>query len=406
MADSNMLKNNSNNDNSAIHIFDYLPENADSIISLLTERFNYNLPRYRVNQLMDWVYHKGVVDPQHMTNLSKADRQEISEVIKFLASTEITYQISKVDGTQKLLLQWDQPKTKLTTQTKNTRDNEQPQIDKPSNNNKTTECVVIPSSGKNAERFTACISSQVGCPVSCTFCASGIGDYFSNLTAGQIVEQVWLLNQKLAANGKHITNVVFMGMGEPLANYKAVVKAVRIINSEKCLNIGQRKITVSTVGIPTAIKRLAEEQLQITLALSLHAPNDELRRQLIPWAQHFSLNDILQACRYYFQCTGREVTLEYLLLRGVNDNKQQARELAKLAHSLRSNVNLIQYNEVPELDYQRPIDTEVIQFKKILLAEGVNTHVRASKGRDITAACGQLRRDASIIQIPQMPQIT
>ena len=183
-----------------------------------------------------------------------------------------------------------------------------------------------------------------------------------------------------------------MGMGEPLANYANVMKAVRILHEPAGLNIGARKITISTVGVPAKMRELAEEELPLNLAISLHAPNEALRRKLIPWAEHFSLPDILDAARFYFEKTGREITLEYILLAGVNDRPQHAKQLATLCKTLRANVNLLRYNEVAGLPFARPTAADVTDFQEILRRAGVNAHVRRSRGRDIDAACGQLRR--------------
>jgi 23S rRNA (adenine2503-C2)-methyltransferase len=279
------------------------------------------------------------------------------------------------------------------------------------------------------ERNTACISSQVGCPVGCRFCASGIGGLEGNLSAGRIVEQVWRLNQIVAlgpavvpqrdrnaraeepvfkpldfdALGRQpappeaprVTNVVFMGMGEPLANLANVIKAVRAICAPWGMGISARKVTISTVGLPKAIERLAEQlDLPVTLALSLHAPNDELRRQLIPWSEYTTIKDLLASCQKWFQKTGREITLEYTLLRGVNDRPEHAAELARVAGTLRANVNLIRYNEVPGMPFKRPRKDDVLEFQRLLRARNINTHIRRSRGRDIAAACGQLRHEA------------
>jgi 23S rRNA (adenine2503-C2)-methyltransferase len=183
-------------------------------------------------------------------------------------------------------------------------------------------------------------------------------------------------------------------MGEPLANYANVMQAARVLHDPKCLNMSARRITISTVGVPPKIRQLAEEELPINLALSLHAPTEPLRRELIPWAEHFALDEILDACRYYFDRTGREITLEYILLDGVNDRPEHARQLARLCKTLRANVNLIRYNEVEGLPYKRPAAHAVVTFQEILRASDVNAHVRKSRGRDIDAACGQLRRKA------------
>jgi 23S rRNA (adenine2503-C2)-methyltransferase len=241
------------------------------------------------------------------------------------------------------------------------------------------------------KRRTACVSSQVGCPVGCAFCASGIGGVEGNLTRGQIVEQVWRLS-RLPDVGR-ITNVVFMGMGEPLANVAAVTDAIRTLNAPWGLGISARRITISTVGLPAAIRRLCTFEIPVTLALSLHAPSDELRRQIIPWAEYATIDELLDACDEWFAKTGREITLEYILLGEFNDRPEHAAELAALARRIRANVNLIRYNEVRGLPFQRPGTDDVRRFQEILRDRGVATHIRRSRGRDIAAACGQLRHE-------------
>ncbi|HEX2974213.1 MAG TPA: 23S rRNA (adenine(2503)-C(2))-methyltransferase RlmN, partial [Tepidisphaeraceae bacterium] len=341
--------------NDKVRIFDL---NSDELVKQLC---GWGWPAFRAEQVLDWVYRKQVHEPGQMSNLSRQDRGLLGERFTFGDATVSREQISS-DGTVKLLLKWG--------------------------DGRAAETVMIP----DGERYTACVSSQVGCPVGCRFCASGVNGLQGNLSPGQIVEQIVMLNNVLKSKGVRITNVVFMGMGEPLANYANVTAAMRILHDPKCFDMGARRITVSTVGVPGRIRNLAEEGLAVNLALSLHAPNEALRRQLIPWADHFALNDILEALRYYFERTGREVTLEYILLAGVNDQPEHARELTKLCRTLRANVNLIRYNEVPGLGFGRPKSDDVMKFQEILVKGGVNAHVRKSRGRDIDAACGQLRR--------------
>ena len=321
----------------------------------------WNWPTFRADQVRNWVYGKLVADPQRMTDLSKLDRQRLIDSVQF-ARAQVTRRQDSSDGTRKLLLTWD--------------------------DGANAETVMIP----DADRRTACVSSQVGCPVGCKFCASGIGGAKGNLSAGQIVEQIFALNKVLEPRRERITNIVFMGMGEPLANYANVMEAIRIIHDPKHFNIGARRITISTVGVPPKMRQLAHEDLPLNLAISLHAPDESLRRQLIPWAEHFALEDILDAGRNYFDRTGREITLEYILLSGVNDQPEHARQLVRLCKTLRANVNLIRYNEVEALPYKRPRSEDVVNFQNILRHGGVNAHVRKSRGRDIDAACGQLRR--------------
>lgn len=342
-----------------VHFFDLNREDLEGLLG------SWGMPRFRAAQILKWVYERGVIDPERMTDFSKLDRRKLADHFNF-TTWRINQHQRASDGTQKLLLEND------------TR--------------QSTECVMIPAdNAAGGTRRTACISSQVGCPVGCKFCASGLGELEANLTAGQIVEQIWLLNQTL---GQRITNVVFMGMGEPLSNFEAVTKAVRTLHADWAFGISARRITISTVGVPSSIRRLADQiDLPITLALSLHAPNDELRRKLIPWAQYTTVDQLIEACNYYFDKTGREITIEYILLRQVNDQLDCARQLAALAKRMRCTVNLIRYNEVKGLPFNRPDSNDVHRFQNALSSAGVNVHIRASRGRDIAAACGQLRHE-------------
>ena len=331
------------------------------------------MPRFAAKQLLEWVYGKGTVDVDRMTNLSKAHRDLVSHEMRFLQGEELR-SLEATDGTRKLLLGWPAPGVKLPVLGVAT--------------GRETECVMIPAD----DRRTACVSSQMGCPVGCRFCASGLEGVEGNLTAGRIVEQVWRLGQQPGVG--RITNVVFMGMGEPLANFAAVTDAIRTLNAPWGLGIGARRITVSTVGLPAAIRKLCTFEIPVTLALSLHAPNDELRRKIIPWAEYSTVAELLDACQEWFRKTGREITLEYILLGGFNDRREHAEELARVARTIRANVNLIRYNEVEGLPFERPGDDDVLAFQSVLREAGVNTHLRASRGRDLKAACGQLRHEA------------
>jgi len=371
------------------------------------------MPAYRAGQILEWVYQQGVCDPSRMTNLSGRDRETLAREMTFLSGDVLAHQVA-TDGTQKLLIQWANAAEGMAhagpggadplagTLSRSLPVLGSTEIDHDAGDpSRQTECVMIPSSdapgaaqapAPSRPRRTACISSQVGCPVGCRFCASGLGGLDGNLSAGRIVEQVWRL-ARLADVGR-ITNVVFMGMGEPLANLRPVTRAVRALAAPWGMGIGARKITISTVGLPRAIERLGDELgLPVTLALSLHAPSDELRRELIPWAEHATIDELLAACRRWFERTGREITLEYILLGGVNDQPEHAAQLAGIARSLRANVNLIRYNEVEGLEFRRPDDAGVLEFQGVLRGRGVNSHIRASRGRDIAAACGQLRHE-------------
>lgn len=345
-------------------------------------------PKYRAAQVLEWMYVRGVASFEEMSNLPKSLRGWLGEHAEIYRSSVSRESVS-ADGTRKLLLRCA--------------------------DGAEVETVWIPTE----DRDTACISSQVGCPVGCRFCASGLEGVERNLTAGEIVEQAMRVRQLIeksaaavagpgvamhvpegraakdrAVVGRSVrlSNVVMMGMGEPLANYRAVLKALRILNAPWGLNIGARKITVSTVGLPKQIRMLADEAFQFNLALSLHAPDDELRAEIIPWAEGIRIRDLVDACRYYFDRTGREITLEYVLLDGVNMGARQAEQLAAIARSLRANVNLLRYNPVAGLPYRRPSAEATHAFQARLRSRGVNAHVRTSRGKDVDAACGQLRR--------------
>jgi 23S rRNA (adenine2503-C2)-methyltransferase len=313
----------------------------------------------------------------------------LAERLDITLGTVVRHQHA-TDATQKLLIDWTPAPVWVAPLP--TSDFRLPTFQP--NPGQQTECVLIPTE----HRRTACISSQIGCPVGCRFCASGLGGLDGNLTAGQIVQQVWQLGTMLHDQGDaigRVTNVVFMGMGEPLANFPNVSKALQLLTAEWGLNLSARKITISTVGVAPGIRKLAKLDIPVTLAISLHAPNDDIRRQIIPWAKFVTIDELCEAGQDYFKTTGREVTLEYILLRNVNDRPEHARELADVARKLRSNINLIRYNEVAGLPYQRPSTDDVRTFQDILQKRGINTHIRQSRGRDIAAACGQLRHEAS-----------
>lgn len=317
-------------------------------------------PAYRARQLADWVYRKAVTDPTGMTNLPPG----LAESFTILTSRLIHRHDSR-DETVKCLLEYD--------------DGER------------VETVLIPT----GRRATACLSTQVGCGMGCRFCATGVGGVRRSLAAGEILQQLLHLAQ---AGGRRLTHVVFMGMGEPLANYEATVAAVRAIVDPDRFGISARSVTVSTVGLPRQIRRLAGEDLPITLALSLHAPDDALRAQLVPTAGRFPLSDVLAAAKEFYQARKREVTLEYVLLAGVNDSVQCADGLARIASGLRCSVNLIPYNTVASLPFGRPSPAAVQAFLHRLQQAGVNALLRRPRGLDADAACGQLRQRLALQQ--------
>ena len=317
------------------------------------------IPKFRAGQLLQWVYEKRAQSFDDMTNLPKDLRAKLAEDY-VVRTAEVTDEVVCKDGTRKFLVKW--PDGVL------------------------TETVLM----EYHDRNTVCISTQSGCPVRCTFCASGQNGLQRNLTTGEIVQQVMLADNMLA-DDKRLSNVVIMGMGEPFANYANTIKAITAINADWGLGIGARHITVSTIGIPDRIIQFAVDCQQVTLAVSLHAPNDALRQELIPWAMKYPLQELMNAIAEYYDLTHREVTIEYVLLDGVNCLPKHAEQLAKLVRPHRCNVNLINYNTVLESGHRPASEKAVANFMDILKQRGVNVHLRQSKGSDINAACGQLR---------------
>jgi len=241
------------------------------------------------------------------------------------------------------------------------------------------------------DRCTVCVSSQVGCPARCAFCASGKNGWIRNLDAGEIIEQVYHTDNWLKEHeNKRVSHVVFMGMGEPMENYENVVKAIRLLSDEQGLHISQRRITVSTVGVVPGIRRFSEEGLKASLVLSLHAPNQRLRQKIIPYARRYTLDEILESMRDFAAQTKRDITYEYTLLQGINDQPEHADELSRLLKGDPCTVNLIPYNPVDGLKLNRPSGEAIEKFREILEAAGLNTTWRYTKGKDIAAACGQL----------------
>jgi 23S rRNA (adenine2503-C2)-methyltransferase len=240
-------------------------------------------------------------------------------------------------------------------------------------------------------RQTVCLSTQVGCPVGCPFCATGQGGFVRNLTSGEIVEQVLHFARELRDEGKRVSNVVFMGMGEPLLNYDATWQAVETLTDSRGYNLGARHLTISTAGVIPGIQRLAGEGLQVGLAVSLHAPRDDLRRTLVPLARRYPLSELLSACRSYVEQTGRRVTFEYALLDDVNDSLQQARQLAHLLSGLLCHVNLLPLNPVADCPWRPSPEERVLAFDRELRRLGIGSTIRQRRGLDIDAGCGQLR---------------
>ncbi|GGJ08186.1 putative dual-specificity RNA methyltransferase RlmN [Alicyclobacillus cellulosilyticus] len=319
-------------------------------------------PRYRGRQVFQWLHQKRATTFQEMTNLPKGLRERLAAAFAIGTAKELTRQVSK-DGTVKFLLGW--------------RDGV------------AVETVLMRHDYGNS----VCVSTQAGCKMGCTFCASTLGGMIRQLTAGEMVEQLMFSQRLLDEEGGRVSSVVLMGSGEPMDNYDACMKFIDIIRHPDGLNIGQRHITISTVGLVPGIIRLADEGRPITLAVSLHAPNDEIRSQLMPVNRAYPLAKLMAACRYYVQKTGRRISFEYALIAGKNDRLEHARELAALVRDLPCHVNLIPVNYVPERNYQRTPPEQVEAFVRELRRLGLNVTVRREKGHDIAAACGQLRAE-------------
>jgi 23S rRNA (adenine2503-C2)-methyltransferase len=321
----------------------------------LTER---GWPRFHATSLRRWLLERRAEDFATMTDLPKKLRIELEEAFTPLGTAVVTESRAS-DGTCKLLLKmWD---------------------------GETVECVMIPEQ----ERRTACISTQVGCGMACVFCASGLNGVLRNLHSGEILEQLLRLRNALPAE-ERLNHIVVMGMGEPLANLENLLEALAEATSPHGLGVGARHITISTVGLPVKIRRLAELKKQYHLAVSLHAPNDELRNRIVP--TNLGLEEILAAADYFHEQTGRQVTYEYVLLRELNDSVAHAQELARLLQGRQAHINLIPFNEVEGLPYRRPTDEALKAFGNCLKQAGLSVKVRKRKGSEIDAACGQLRR--------------
>ncbi len=311
-------------------------------------------PAYRGQQLHQWIYQKGVRSLTDITVFPKAWRSQVADIP--IGRSTLHFRSEARDGTVKYLLRME--------------------------DGQIIETVGIPTQ----KRLTVCVSSQVGCAMACDFCATGKGGFARNLASYEIIDQVLTVQEDFQ---ERVSNVVFMGMGEPLSNLENVLAAVKSINKD--IGIGQRSLTVSTVGIPGRIQQLANEHLQITLAVSLHASNQGLRTQLVPTAKGYPLKALLQDCRDYVETTGRRVTFEYILLSGVNDQAQHAEELVQHLRGFQSHVNLIPYNPISEVDYQRPKGEDMQTFLQVLEKHHITASIRRSRGLDRDAACGQLR---------------
>ena len=328
-------------------------ELADYIVSIGEKKF-------RAAQLYSWMHEKLACSYDEMTNISDKLKKVLKENTLYTCLEPVRVQESQIDGTKKYLFRlYD---------------------------GNLIESVFMRYHHGNS----VCISSQVGCRMGCRFCASTLDGMVRCLAPSEMLDQIYTI-QRLS--GERVDNVVVRGSGEPFDNFDNVVKFLGLINSDKGLNISQRNITVSTCGLVPRIKQLAELKLQITLAISLHAPNDELRKTMMPIAYTYSIEQIMDACRYYLSQTARRISFEYSLVKGVNDSPECARQLIKLVHGMNCHINLIPVNPIKERDYEQSEKNSIHNFKEILEKAGVNVTIRREMGRDIDGACGQLRQN-------------
>jgi 23S rRNA (adenine2503-C2)-methyltransferase len=313
--------------------------------------------KFRARQIHNWIYLKSVNSIDEMTNLSKNFREDLAKVAK-VSETKIKVKQQSADGTIKYLLEYPDG-----------------------------ECVeTVLMRFDNRANLTACVSSQVGCAVNCSLCATGKRGFIRNLSYKEIVEQVLTIQRD---TGLKVTNIVFMGQGEPLLNLDNVLKSMKIFNED--FQIGVRRLTVSTSGIIPKIKELADLDMQSTLALSLHAPNHEVRSKLMMIENKYPMTELKKALKYYVDKTGRRITIEYLLIKDVNDTVESAKQLAMYLKDIKCNINLIPYNPTEKNDYQRPSNNSIMKFKYLMEHSGKKVTIRLERGADIDAACGQLR---------------
>lgn len=316
-------------------------------------------PKFRAKQLYQWMHKKRVTSFDEMGNLPAAMRKDLSEQTEFVVLKPVQVLISKIDGTRKYLFGL--------------------------HDGNVIESVFMRYKHGNS----VCISSQAGCRMGCRFCASTLDGLARNLKPCEMLEQIYAIERD---TGERISNEVVMGSGEPLDNYDNLLKFIELLTDENGMNLSQRNLTVSTCGIVPKIRELADKKFALTLAISLHASSDEKRKELMPVANAYSISELLDACRYYFQKTGRRLTFEYSLVSGVNDTAEDAGKLARLLHGLNCHVNLIPVNPIKERDYKQSGTQAVQEFKNRLEKAGMNATVRRELGRNINGACGQLRK--------------
>jgi len=331
-----------------------------SFEELIEEILKTGEPKFKASQIFDWIHKKTVDNFDEMSNVSQKTKAKLKDEFEFAKADILLKLASKLDDTKKYVIKFE--------------------------DGNIVESVYLKYKFGN----TACISSQVGCKMGCYFCASTKKGYIRNLSTAEMLRQIYLIQKDTK---EKISNVVIMGSGEPLENFDNVIKFLHIINDERGQNISLRKITLSTCGIVPYIYKLADLNLPITLAISLHASNQEKREQIMPIAKKYKLPDLLKACDYYVETTGRRLTFEYILIEGFNDSTEDAENLSKLLKGKLANVNLIPCNYIKEADIKPSSDSDIMKFKKILTDKGINATLRRELGSDINAACGQLRND-------------
>jgi 23S rRNA (adenine2503-C2)-methyltransferase len=324
---------------------------------------NRNYPRFRVGQVYDWLHSKGVMSFDEMTNLSKQLRSELDEDFEIKSCNILRKLVSKLDGTVKYLFEFSDKST--------------------------VESVLM----KYKYGYSICISTQVGCKMGCTFCASAIGGFQRNLTPSEMLCEVLTAQRD---SGIKVSHIVLMGTGEPLDNYDNVLRFLNLVTDEKGQNLSMRHISLSTCGLVEKIYSLADENLQLTLSVSLHAPNDEIRQRTMPVAKKYSIDEILKACRYYADKTGRRISFEYAMIKGVNDSIDNAEELCRRLRGILCHINLIPVNEIKERDYKKSDADSLKSFISVCEKHGFAVTVRRTLGSDINASCGQLRQSTEV----------
>jgi 23S rRNA (adenine2503-C2)-methyltransferase len=340
-----------------MNLLDLSPAEMESLAESL------GVPRYRGRQLAQWIYAKGVTDLEAMSDLPKDLRAALAARAA-VHLPEVERRTPSQDGSQKLVLRYE--------------------------DGARVQAVLMP----DGERLTLCVSTQVGCGFGCAFCFTGTMGLERNLSAGEIVAQVMVARAGLAA-GERLTHIVYMGMGEPLANYTATVKSLRLLTDPQAFGFSPRRITVSTVGLVGGIERLARENLRVNLAISLHATSNEIRDRIMPVNRGFAIEELLAACRRFPLPFRQRMTFEYVLLDGVNDAPEDARRLVKLLKGIRAKINLIPFNDWEGSGFARPPLPRILAFQALLLEHGITATIRWSKGEDIGAACGQLREEVT-----------